>query len=136
MTEIASMLDGIVHRETQEHSDGFDLTVSEVYEVEEPGRVDFGGGELESAGLEPHEKHRRRADDDYMWWELGEGQYVVEYNESLDANEPLLLQTRREVLERGAFHPLLHVESLPLVPLSVAGSLLLKENARVSTLRR
>lgn len=136
MSDIASMLTEIVHRETQERSDGFDLTVTEVYEVEEPGRVDFGGGELESAELEPHEKHRRRANDDYMWWELGEGQYVAEYNELLDAEEPLLLQARRELLERGGFHPSLRVESLPLVPLSVAGSLLLKENARISTLRR
>jgi len=45
------------------------------------------------------------------------------------------LQTRDELLVRGAFHPTLHVRAVPRVPLSVGGDgLKLKENARVSTL--
>lgn len=45
------------------------------------------------------------------------------------------LQTRTELLERGATHPTLSVTTLPRVPLSVGGEgLKLKENARVSTL--
>jgi len=45
------------------------------------------------------------------------------------------LKPRTELLERGATHPTLHVESLPRLPLTVGGAgLKLKANARVSTI--
>jgi hypothetical protein len=128
------MVEGIVHEETQVGERGLDLTAAEVYEVDAPGRVDFGGGELADAELSPHERARRNPDDDYQWWHLDGGQYLVEYNESLTGAESIVLQTRDEVLARGAFHPTLSVERLGRVPLSVApGGIRLKENARIST---
>jgi hypothetical protein len=127
-------VDRIVHEETQAHDGGLDLTVTEVYEVESPGRVDFGGGELEPAESAPHERTWRNEDDDYQWWHLNAGQYLVEYNESLSGDARATVQTRRELLERGVFHPTLTVDELGLVPLSVGGAgIRLKENARVST---
>jgi hypothetical protein len=136
MVEYTQFLEGIVHEPTQTEGRGFDLTVGEVYEITEPGRVDFGGGELEAAETEPHDSEKRNDDDDYEWWHLDEGQYLVEYNESLTSEEmSFVLQTRDELLARGAFHPTLHVTDLPQVPLSVGGAgLRIKENARVSTL--
>ncbi len=134
--EYAQFLSGIVHEPTQREGEGFDLTVAEVYEVTDPGRVDFGGGELEPAGVEPHPSEKRNADDDYEWWHLDAGGYLLEYNESLEtADLRFTLQTRDELLARGATHPTLHVTELPRVPLSVGGAgLRVKENARVSTL--
>lgn len=65
MTELTALVDGIVHEPTQVRDDGaIDLTVSEVYEVKRPGRVDFGGGELEEATLEPHPRVWRNDEDD------------------------------------------------------------------------
>lgn len=131
-----AFVEGIVHEPTQTEGRGLDLTVAEVYEVTEPGRVDFGGGELEPAGTEPHPSEKRNADDDYEWWTLSAGQYLFEYNETVDAPEDvrLVVQTRDELRARGAFHPTLHVQSVERVPLSVGGAgLKLKENARVST---
>ena len=134
--DYTQFLDDVVHEPTQTEGRGFDLTVAEVYEVTDPGRVDFGGGELEAADLEPYHSEKRNPDDDYEWWHLTAGQYLIEYNESLASEDmTFTLQTRDELLDRGAFHPTLHVTKLPHVPLSVGGAgIRLKENARVSTL--
>ncbi|WP_256393596.1 dCTP deaminase [Natronoarchaeum rubrum] len=133
--ELASRVEGIVHEKTQRTDAGLDLTVAEIYEVAAPGRVDFGGGELESADLEPHERTWRDEEDDYQWWHLDAGQYLIEYNESLTGDQRVPLQIRDALRERGASHPTLHVAELPRVPLSVGGAgIRIKENARVSTL--
>jgi deoxycytidine triphosphate deaminase len=134
--DYARFLDGIVHEPTQTDGRGFDLTVAEVYEVTEPGRVDFGGGELEAAEVESHPSEKRNPDDDYEWWYLTDGRYLIEYNESVTSDDvAFTLQTRDELLSRGAGHPTLRVTDLPRVPLAVGGAgLKLKENARASTL--
>lgn len=135
MSDLTDHVDGIVHEPTQVHDAGVDLTVTEVYEIVEPGRVDFGGGELAAAETEPHERTWRNPDDDYQWWHLDSGTYLLEFNENLDAPDPVVCQPRAELCERGAFHPTLHVRHLDRVPLSVGGAgIRLKENARVSTL--
>jgi deoxycytidine triphosphate deaminase len=137
MPDLTAFVDDIVHEPTQTEGRGVDLTVTEVSEVASPGRVDFGGGELEPAGLERHERQYRNEDDDYEWWSLDAGQYLVAYNESLALPEDVVatVQTRDAVRARGAFHPTLRVQTLDHVPLSVGGAgLRLKENARVSTL--
>ena len=124
----------VVHEETQRTDEGFDLTVSEVYVVEEPGRVDFGGGELEEASLAAVETEKRNEDDDYGWWNLDAGTYVVEHNEALGVEEAVTVRTRAGLLERGAYHPTVRVTELPRLPLTVGGDgLCLKENARIST---
>jgi len=135
LDELATRVEGIVHEETQRTDAGLDLTVAEIYEIAAPGRVDFGGGELEAADLDPHERAWRDESDDYQWWHLDAGQYLLEYNESLSGEGRIPLQIRDAVRERGAGHPTLHVAELPRVPLSVGGAgLKIKENARVSTL--
>ncbi|WP_246986172.1 dCTP deaminase [Halorientalis marina] len=135
-TDLTAFVDGIVHEPTQTEGRGLDLTAAAVHEVTEPGRVDFGGGELEPAETEPHPSAKRNEDDDYEWWTLDAGQYLLEYNETVAAPDDVALrvQTRDELLARGAFHPTLTVRNLDGVPLSVGGAgLKLKENARVST---
>ena len=137
MSDLADAVEGIVHEPTQVRDDGgVDLTVTEVYEVTRPGRVDFGGGELDPAALTPHGRVWRDEDDDYEWWHLDAGQFLLEYNESFaESDLRFTVQTREALLERGAFHPTLHVTALPRVPLSVgAAGLRLKENARLSTI--
>ena len=124
----------VVHEETQRTEEGIDLTVAELYAVEEAGRVDFGGGELEEAALARVGTEKRHEDDDYGWWNLSAGTYVVEHNETLEVDEAVTVRTRTEVLERGAYHPTVRVTELPRLPLTVGGDgLRIKENARVST---
>jgi hypothetical protein len=133
MSALTDVVDGIVHEPTQVREDAVALTVNEIYEIHGPGRVDFGGGELTDADLVPHSRTWRDQGDDYQWWHLEAGTYLLEYSESLTG--PAVLQARGEILERGGSHPTLHVTELPRVPLTVGGAgLRLKENARVSTL--
>jgi len=134
MGDLVDAVEGIVHEPTQVRDDGgIDLTVAEVYELRDPGRIDFGGGELDPAETEPHRRVWRSAGDDYQWWHLDPGTYLVEYNESLSGGA--LLQPRTDLLERGGSHPTLRRTELPAVPLTVGGEgLRLKENARISVL--
>lgn len=135
MTDLTEHVDGLVHEETQVTDRGLDLTVASVHRVTAAGRIDFGGGELEPAGTEPMSAVKRSEDDDYGWYRLESGTYLLEYNETLETEEAFTLQPRDALLERGAFHPTLEVDELHRVPITVAaGGLELKENARVSTL--
>lgn len=135
MAPLVDRIDGILHEPTQVRDDGrVDLSTASIRRISTPGRVDFGGGELEPAGTEPVPTERRNPDDEYEWWHLGPGRYLLDFNELLSGDEPVWLQPRDAVLERGASHPGLAVRSFGAVPLAVGGSgLLLKENARVST---
>ncbi|WP_435345650.1 dCTP deaminase [Haloarchaeobius sp. HRN-SO-5] len=137
MQEVLDRVDNLVHPETQVREHGIDLTVGAIHEVAEPGRIDFGGGELAEADLEPHELTRRHPDDEYQWWHLDAGTYVAQYNELLTGDEHarLLLQPRNKLLARGASHPTVTVGGhLPLIPLTVGGAgIEIKENARIST---
>lgn len=81
----------LLHRATQVHADGIGLTVSDVSVVDGAGRVGFGGGELEPGRTGIHGTQRRRPDDDYEWWHLDGGTYLIEYNGSLSTDRPLLL---------------------------------------------
>lgn len=134
---LVEMLDGIVHEPVQTDGRGVDLTLADVFEVTAPGRVDFGGGELEAAGLDPVETEQRNPEDDYGWWNLEAGQYLIAYNESINGptDREFLVQTRDEVRVRGGFHPTMQLTELRRVPFAVGGAgIRLKENARVSTL--
>lgn len=134
--DYAQFLADVVHEPTQDEGPGFDLTVAEIHEITAPGRIDFGGGELEPAETDPHPTALREPDDDYEWWHLDAGQYLLTYNESIATDDMrLTVQPRTALLERGASHPTLSVTEISRVPLSVGGvGLRLKENARVSTI--
>ena len=133
--EYADIFDDVVHEPTQSADERFDLTVDGILEVTTAGRLDFGGGELESAATDPVPTVKRESGDDYGWWDLEAGQYLVEYNESISSGDVrITVQPRTELLERGASHPTVTVGTLPRIPLAIGGAgLSLKENARVST---
>ena len=139
MTALSDRIEGVLHEPTQVHDDRVDLSVADVNVVREPGRIDFGGGELEDAELDPVETTLRDPDDDYAWFEVAEGSYVVEFNESLAGDDPVLLQPRRELLARGGSIPSIRTDELGGVPLTVPRAadggvaLRLKENARVAS---
>jgi hypothetical protein len=137
MPDLLDAVSGLVHEPTQIEGTGLNLTVAAVHEPTGPGQVDFGGGELEPAETVDVGPEKRDPADDYGWWDLDAGVYLIEYNERLDAETPAVLEPRVELVERGAFHPTLRVTELPRVPLVVPDSGLgIKENARVSTLHR
>lgn len=136
-TDLTSVVDGIVHEPTQTEGPGLDLTLAEVYEVAAPARVDFGGDELEAPERVRVQTAPRNLRDEYEWYGLEAGQYLIEFNESLypREEEAYWLQTRDVVRASGAFHPSLRVRELGPVPFAVGGGgIRLKENARISRL--
>lgn len=135
--DAATFLEGFVHEETQVHNGGVDLTLATVHRIEAGGAVDFGGGELGDADTAPVDPERHEEADEYGWWDLDAGTYLVGFNETLDAaNTTFSLQPRTELVERGVTHPTLFVSRLPALPLTVPEpGIALKQNARISTLR-
>ncbi|MFB6205467.1 MAG: dCTP deaminase [Haloglomus sp.] len=132
---LADRIEGIVHEPTQTEGPGFDLTVDAIHALASPGAIDFGGDELDAADATPLNTVKNEPDDDYGWWTLSPGTYLVEYNESLSTDEAVVLQPRDALVERGGTHPTMRVTDLPQMALSVPETgLHLKENARVSTL--
>lgn len=137
---LAQQLDGLVHLDTQRAPNGLDLTVDRVYRTAGHGQLDFGGGEFEAAPRERITPVLDDPDDDYGWWTLEAGAYVVRYNESLTLTEEQ--QARVYPLERtlhaGGHHGtfLLDEGRDPLETLFVVTRMgcRLKENCRVSRL--
>lgn len=135
-----SAVDGLLHLDTQKAPVGLDLTVGQIFRVTGPGSLDFGGSEMEAAEREALEPRLRNEDDDYGWWELAEGSYVVRYNEALEPSDGQLAQILPLVrlLLAGATHPAFVIDGprRPLETLLVVGDAgcRLKENCRVSRL--
>lgn len=133
MSALTDRVDDLVHEPTQTEGPGLDLTVASVSRITEPGQVDFGGGELADPTLIEEVPEPRNEDDEYGWWSLNPGTYLVTHNESLATDEPLRLEPHPAITRRGATHPTVQVDSLNPVPLTTGG-IQLKENARISTL--
>lgn len=138
LEETGSQVDGLVHLDTQKAAVGLDLTVGSVYRLTGPGSLDFGGSELEAAQKQEMEPELRHQDDDYGWWELDAGTYLVRYNESLslDSGRWAYLLPHERLLMAGASHAAFVVDG-PRDPLETLLSVgpagcNLKENCRLS----
>lgn len=139
-SEIAGRLQGIVHADTQVHPDGVDLTVSEVHRLTGGGSLDFGGSEYEQASRRKIEPRLAAPDDDYGWWHLDSGPYLVVYNESFEPEEDerARLEPLGRLLRAGASHAGRSLsgageELASLLFVSPSGCDL-KENCRISRL--
>lgn len=138
--EARDCVDGLVHFDTQRAPGGLDLTVGDVFEVTGPGKLDFGGSEFDPAPREKLEPELASPGDDYGWWELDPGSYVIHYNEGVDleADQTGTLHSLPRLQQAGASHGtvVLHGTRDTLASLlSVGeGGCHLKENCRVSRL--
>jgi hypothetical protein len=116
------------------------LTVHRVGRPASRGALDFGGSEYRPAEVEWIEPVKQSADDTYGWWQLDEGHYLVEFNETLQATERqrFYLQTWEAVVATGTFHPFTLLygpkEGLRVLISVGPGGLNIKENARFSEL--
>lgn len=105
------------------------------------GRLDFGGGEYAPAGQVTIAPKRLRPEDNYQWWELDRGCYIIEFNETLELadNEIALLEPDPRTLRTGATHVPVFLRGR-VSPMDTlfdvqAQHLTVKQNARVSRLR-
>lgn len=137
---LSRQIDGLVHLDTQRAPRGLDLTVDRIYRTTGHGQLDFGGSEFDAAPREVLNPVLDDPEDDYAWWTLDEGAYIVEYNESLSLEEGQ--QARVWPLERtlhaGAHHGTFVLDEgrTPLKTLLVVTRMgcRLKENCRLSRL--
>ena len=139
--EVAERLTNIVHFDTQRAETGVDLTVTEVYRVGGPGHLDFGGSEFQPVPRERVEPSLKNPDDEYGWWSLGEGSYILAYNEGFEPEEGEwgVVRPLPRLLEAGAAHGSFTAESessLMETLIEVGpGGIELKENFRASRLQ-
>lgn len=80
--ELSDHIESIIHQETQQHDNHFDLTVAKINKLVEAGSLDFGGSEFQPAEkriLEP----QKNEGDDYGWWHLPKGTYQATINEKI-----------------------------------------------------
>ena len=130
----------LVHFDTQRSELGLDLTVNAVFHITMGGRLDFGGSEFQPADREPLTPQRAHPDDEYGWWNLEAGTYIIRYNEALDleAGQRVEVFPHERLLQAGVSHPAFTVQGAqdPLETLLTVGTsgCHLKENCRVSRL--
>lgn len=139
--DAAERLEDLIHFDTQSRGSGIDLTVGEVHDLEGSGRLDFGGGEFEQAATRPIPPELADEDDEYGWWHLDPGFYLVRYNEGFfpEEGEFGIVRPLPRLLSAGASHPTFHVESEQsqlgtLVEVGAQG-VEMKENFRASRLQ-
>ena len=136
----AAKLENLVHRDTQISGYGVDLTVDKIFKLTGPGAVDFGGSEEAAAKRSEITPELQTPDDDYGWWKLPAGTYLIRYNESLDTGLRGIahVEPHPRLMRAGAYHASFEPEAAdgPLETLLVVGDngVHLTENCRVSTL--
>ena len=139
--DAADRVENLVHFDTQHSNTGIDLTVAAVYRLSGAGQLDFGGGEFQEASTDRIDPRMRDEEDDYGWWELDEGAYIVRYNEGFvpDEGEFGLVRPLPRLLKAGASHAPFEVdretpELTALIEVGPAG-VEMKENFRASRLQ-
>lgn len=139
--DIEKYVDGLIHLDTQDAETGVDLTVAAIYRIDSGGDLDFGGSEFRPARRSKLRPELADEEDDYGWWELDSGVYVLRYNESLKLDgHTAIVSPLPRLVATGASHPAMTRNSTdgdrPLeVVLRVPNTgVRIKENARVSRL--
>lgn len=138
-TELVNCVKDFLHEETQLHDDNFHLTLSTVYEARGRGSIDFGGSEREDAPAQKLSPTKRSPGDDYGWWGLGLGEYLIEYNEELSIPSGYfgLIEPLSRLTANGTTHSTMVVtgDSGIQTLLQVGeNGLEIKENSRISRL--
>ncbi len=142
-TVFEQYLSGTLHKETQVEEFSVSLTASTIYELQGVGELDFGGSEFQLGDRTEVQPVKRRQNDDYGWWDLAGGDWILELNENITYSEEFsaVLQPHDHLTWNGATHPTLWLtaddsDARLLLPLSVQDSgLNIKENARVTNLK-
>jgi hypothetical protein len=131
------LLEGTVSKGTQVDERGVHLTAAEVLVLHGRGNVDFGGSEMSPARGNPVAPIEQMPGDQYGWWRLEAGTYVVRFNERLkDGAPPMLLVSNEQLLSCGCCVAAAAVgpgEVCSVLTVSRVG-LRMKQNARIALL--
>jgi hypothetical protein len=135
---IVSLTEGLISAKKQRGAVSLDLTVKSISRVVSGGALDFGGSEFREASAEALIPEKKSPEEPYGWWNLGEGRYLLQFNETIKPSPAalILIVAHSRLIAAGASHAPVIVDSLDAdtrVLLSVGSQgLAVKENARVS----
>jgi deoxycytidine triphosphate deaminase len=133
-------ISGIIYARKQVHSDSVDLTVKRIIKLQSAGELDFGGSEYKAADTDAVAPVKKSPDDEYSWWNLEHGFYLVSFNEKFNLAKDVLgiIFPHSRLIRSGGIHSPSIVskdEDPPVILLQVGPhGLRLKENARISSL--
>jgi len=135
--ELVKFVENLIYEKKQVKSYEIDLTLRDIYEIEDKGSLDFGGSEYRAS-----EKNRiepvKKSEEKYGWWYLKPKTYLITLNETVKPGFIYFISPHPRLLKAGATHPTLMTmdwKSDYVLPLDVSEmGLNLKENARVSKL--
>lgn len=89
-TNVSELIHDLVHQDTQQHRTHIDLTAQSIHRLSGAGQLDFGGSEFSPALTEPVSPGKKNPDDDYGWWQLSMGTYMVSFNETIGVTQEQL----------------------------------------------
>jgi hypothetical protein len=136
--EIIALTTNLISAKKQQGSFSLDLTVCEIRKIAQGGALDFGGSEFQEAATTLLKPEKKSAEEPYGWWKLGEGHYLIKFNEkiALKNNGLILIFPHKRLLAAGGSHPCVTIEDAneEIQVLLIVGihGLAIKENARVS----
>lgn len=133
-------ISGIIYAKKQVHPKSLDLTVKKILKLKSAGELDFGGGEYKASEGDAVAPVKKSPGDEYSWWNLEHGLYLVSFNEKFNLSEDVLgiIFPHSRLIRSGGTHSPCIVskdEDQPVIILQVGPhGLRLKENARISSL--
>ena len=140
-TDILEFISNIIYEKKQVEDYGVYLTIGKIFCFTGKGQADFGGDEYKKSEVQEINPVKRKVEDKYGWWELPQGEYLIEFNEELQkllpAAKAVILQPAKRLTENGAFHPTIIVEKTGVIRTTLfvgKNGINIKENARVSKL--
>ncbi|MDD5730558.1 MAG: deoxyuridine 5'-triphosphate nucleotidohydrolase [Candidatus Omnitrophica bacterium] len=99
------LVSGFIDMETQLTPNGFDLTVSNIYEFISGGELDFSNKERVLPGTKEVFPQKKNKEDKFGWWDLKKGVYKVRSNEIISLPNDLIAVSfpRSSLLRMGVF---------------------------------
>ena len=136
--EIVALTSELISAKKQQGAFSVDLTVKEIRKVDAGGALDFGGSEFQEASTTLVEPEKKSTEEPYGWWKLGQGNYLMKFNEKIDLKNQgvIMIFPHSRLLAAGGSHPPIMIddpsEDIQIVLGVGAQGLAIKQNARVS----
>ena len=105
LIEKGKLIEEYINLDKQLTPNGFDLSVSKIFEFSSSGALDFSNAERLISQTKEIMPKKLNPDDKFGWWELKKGAYKVRTNEAVNLPNDLiaLAFSRTSVLRLGAF---------------------------------
>lgn len=132
---VLERLEGIIHVPVQKQDKQIDLTLNEIYKISNRGKLDFGGSEFQPSDTEKINPEKKDQDDDYGWWSLDKGIYLIKYNEKI-TSPPVYIQPHKRLIRTGSYTTNRMInEKGKVIDLIIVGEkgVDIKENARIAS---